>query len=324
MAHEPWMAGLVVVAVNRMPAADVEVSADLVRRLLANQHPDLARLPVEFLANGWDNELYRVGDRLIARLPRRALGAEIIKNEQRWLPGLAPRLPLPIPYPERTGVPACGYPYSWSVVPYLPGVPAAQASSFDPAAAAAAVGGFLGALHVPAPADAPANPFRGVPLAQRAGSFAANLALLTGQDLLDRDAVLRVWDAVLAVPGYDGPPLWLHGDLHPANVLVNDGQVSGVIDFGDITAGDPAGDLSVAWMLLPPGCHASFWSAYQVAGSSWGSWVRVDDALRARARGWALNLAIVFLAHSEDNPVLLEVGRRTLRTVLEDQRGPAG
>ena len=294
--------------VNRMPAAEVEVSADLVRRLLADQHPDLARLPVEFLANGWDNELYRVGDALVARLPRRALGAQIIKNEQRWLPGLAPRLPLPIPRPERTGVPACGYPWSWSVVPYLPGVPAAQASSFDPAAAAAAVGGFLGALHVPAPADAPANPFRGVPLAERAGTFAASLALLTGQ--VDRDAVLRAWVAALAAPGYDGPPVWLHGDLHPANILVNDGQVSAVIDFGDITAGDPASDLSVAWMLLPPGCHDIFWSAYQ-AGSG-----RAGDALRARARGWALNLAVVFLAHSEDNPVLRQVGRRTLSAVL--------
>jgi aminoglycoside phosphotransferase (APT) family kinase protein len=307
--------------VNKMPAAEVEVSADLVRRLLADQHPDLARLPVEFLANGWDNELYRVGDGLVARLPRRALGAEIIKNEQRWLPGLARRLPLPIPYPERTGVPACGYPYSWSVVPYLPGVPAAQASSFDPAGAAAAVGGFLRALHVPAPADAPANPFRGVPLADRASSFAANLALLTGQagqDQADLDSVLRVWDAALAAPGYDGPPLWLHGDLHPANILVNDGQVSGVIDFGDITAGDPASDLSVAWMLLPLDCHARFWPAYQAIGGADGTGVRVDDALRARAKGWALNLAIVFLAHSEDNPVLLQVGRRTLSAVLED------
>ena len=263
---------------------------------------------MEFLANGWDNELYRVGDGLLARLPRRALGAQIITNEQRWLPGLAPRLPLPIPSPERTGVPACGYPYSWSVVPYLPGVPAAQASSFDPAAAAAVVGGFLGALHVPAPADAPANPFRGVPLAERAGIFAASLALIGGQ--VDRDAVLRAWVAALAAPGYDGPPAWLHGDLHPANILVNDGQVSGVIDFGDITAGDPASDLSVAWMLLPPGLHASFWSAYQAAGG------RAGDALRARARGWALNLAIVFLAHSEDNPVIRQVGRRTLSTVL--------
>jgi aminoglycoside phosphotransferase (APT) family kinase protein len=318
------MAGFIVVAVNRMPAAEVEVSADLVRRLLADQHPDLARLPVEFLANGWDNELYRIGGGLVARLPRRALGAEIIKNEQRWLPGLARRLPLPIPYPERTGVPACGYPYSWSVVPYLPGVPAAQASSFDLAGAASAVGGFLGALHVPAPADAPANPVRGIPLAERADSFAANLALLTGQagqDHVDRLAVLRAWDAALAAPRYDGPPVWLHGDLHPANILVNNGQVSGVIDFGDITAGDPASDLSAAWMLLPLECHASFWRAYQGAGRS-GS--RVDDALRARARGWALNLAIVFLAHSEDNPVLLDIGRRTLRTVLEDRRGPAG
>src|SRR5690349_14656676 len=301
-----------------MPAAEVDVSADLVRRLLADQHPDLARLPVKYLANGWDNELYRVGDGLVARLPRRALGAQIIKNEQRWLPGLAPRLPLPIPRPERTGVPACGYPYSWSVVPYLPGVPAAEASSFDPTAAAAAVGGFLGALHVPAPADAPANPFRGVPLAERAGTFAANLALLTGQadqdqagrDRVDRDAVRRAWDAALAASGYDGPPVWLHGDLHPANILVNDGQVSGVIDFGDITAGDPASDLSVAWMLLPPGRHASFWSAYQAAGG------RVGEALRARARGWALNLAIVLLAHSDDNPVLWHVGRRTVSTVL--------
>jgi aminoglycoside phosphotransferase (APT) family kinase protein len=316
------MAGLIVVAVNRMPAADVEVSADLVRTLLAEQHPDLARLPVKFLANGWDNELYRIGDGLVARLPRRALGAQIIKNEQRWLPGLAPRLPLPIPYPERTGVPAHGYPYTWSVVPYLPGVPAAQASSFDPVAAAAVVGRFLGALHVPAPAHAPANPVRGVPLATRADSFAANLALLTGQadaDQVDRDAVLRVWDAALAAPGYDGPPVWLHGDMHPANILVNDGQVSGVIDFGDIAAGDPASDLSVAWMLLPLDWHAGFWSAYQAAGGAGG---QVDDALRARARGWALNLAIVFLAHSEDNPVLMEVGRRTLGTVLEDQCGP--
>ena len=314
------MAGLVVVA-NKMPAAEVEVSADLVRRLLADQHPDLARRPVEFLANGWDNELYRVGDGLVARLPRRALGAQIIKNEQRWLPELAPRLPLPIPYPERIGVPGCGYPYPWSVVPYLPGVPAARAGSVDPAAAAAAVGGFLGALHVPAPADAPANPVRGVPLAERAGSFAANLALIGGQagwDHAGRDAVLRGWEAALAAPGYDGPPVWLHGDLHPANVLVNDGQVSGVIDFGDITAGDPAGDLSVAWMLLPLDRHDGFWSAYQAAGGQAG------DALQTRASGWALNFAIVFLAHSEDNPVLLEVGRRTLSTALEDQRGPAG
>jgi aminoglycoside phosphotransferase (APT) family kinase protein len=119
-----------------MPAADVVVTADLVRRLLADQHPDLANQRIEFLANGWDNALFRVGDRLVARMPRRELGATIILHEQRWLPLLAPRLPLPIPYPERTGHSALGYPYSWSVVPFLPGTPAADADSLDRAAAA--------------------------------------------------------------------------------------------------------------------------------------------------------------------------------------------
>src|SRR5260370_1222971 len=137
---------------------------------------------------------------------------------------------------------------------------------------------------------------------RRRATFAAIPALLpgqAGQDQAGRDAVLRVWDAARAVPGYDGPPVWLHGDLHPANILVNDGQVSGVIDFGDITAGDPANDLSVAWMLLPLGCHARFWSAYHAAGG------RPGDALRTRASGWALNLGVAPQAPSEDQPRLL-------------------
>ena len=248
-------------------------------------------LPVEFLANGWDNALFRLGTELVIRMPRRQLGATIIEHEQRWLPSLAPRLPLPIPYPERTGHSAPGYPYSWSVVPYIPGTPAAdeEPGDLDSAAVAAAVGGFLGALHVPAPPDAPANPFRGVPLAGRAPNLAANLGLLEGA--VDRDLALRSWESALAAPGYDGPPRWLHGDLHPANILVLDGQVSGVIDFGDITSGDPATDLAVAWMLLPPGWHGAFRAAYEAAGGPPG------DALWQRARGWALNLALVFLAH---------------------------
>jgi aminoglycoside phosphotransferase (APT) family kinase protein len=292
-----------------MPAADVVVTADLVRRLLADQHPDLAHQRVEFLANGWDNALFRVGDELVARMPRRELGAAIIVNEQRWLPLLAPRLPLPIPYPERTGHSALGYPYSWSVVPFLPGTPAADADYLDLAAAAVAVGGFLGALHVPAPPDAPFNPFRSVPLASRAPTFAENLRLVGGA--VDRDAALRVWDSALSAPRFAGPPVWLHGDLHPANILVTDGQVSGVIDFGDVASGDPACDLAVAWMLLPLSWHGAFRAAYAAAGAG-----VADDGLWVRARGWALNLGIVFLAYSADNPQLLAVGRRTLERIL--------
>ena len=295
-----------------MPAAEVDVSAGLVRRLLAGQHPDLARLPVRFLANGWDNAMFRVGDELIARLPRRELAAQILLHEQQWLPLLAGALPIPIPYPERTGAPADGYPWSWSIVPYLPGVPAAAADGVDVAHLASAIGGFLGALHVPAPARAPVNPFRGVPLEHRAASFTANLALVSGQ--VDEPAVLRTWAHAIAAPRYAGPPVWLHGDLHPANILVHDGRVSGVIDFGDITSGDPAADLAVAWMLLPAGSHGALRDAYQAAGAAGRD--PIDDALWARARGWALNLALVFLAHSADNPQLLAIGRDTLRAVL--------
>jgi len=319
-----------------MPAADVDVTVELVRRLLAGQHPDLAGLPIEFLANGWDNAMFRLGDRLLVRLPRREPAARILLNEQRWLPVLAPNIQLPIPSPERTGRPAHGYPFSWSVVPYLPGEPAAAADSLDQAAAAGSVGAFLGSLHAPAPPDAPANPFRGVPLANRADTVAANLRLLS--DRVDRDAVRHAWSAALAAPVYSGPPRWLHGDLHPANILVSHGQVSGVIDFGDITAGDPATDLAVAWMLLPLEHHAALRAAYRRAraglartarpgaldgaapGDAGGEDAGPDGAdwagLWARARGWALNLAIVFLAHSADNPQLLNVGRRTLRRVL--------
>jgi aminoglycoside phosphotransferase (APT) family kinase protein len=301
---------------NPMPAAEFEVTADLVRRLLARQHPDLAGLPVEPFANGWDNTLFRLGDGLVVRLPRRALGASVLLNEQRWLPSLAPRLPLPVPVPVRTGVPGEGYPWPWSVVRFLPGIPASDGPAFDPRQAAADLGRFFGALHVAAPPNAPANPVRGVPLAQRAANLEQNLAAVAGQ--VDRDAVLAAWNAALAVPGWDGPPVWLHGDPHPANILVREGRVSGVLDFGDITAGDPASDLSLAWMLLPASCHDPFRAAYAKAGDG-----PVSDATWARGRGWALNLAIVFLAWSADNPRLHAVGRRTLAVVLAALPGTA-
>ena len=292
-----------------MPAAEVSVPPDLVRRLLAAQQPDLAHLPIEPLAHGWDNVMYRLGGELAVRLPRRAVAARLIAHEQRWLPVLAPRLPLPVPAPARAGRPALGYPWPWSIVPLLPGRLAAREPPADPAAAAASLGGFLGALHAPAPADAPANPLRGIPLAERAAVVTENLSVLGG--LVDRGAVTRVWRAALATPAWDGAPVWLHGDLHPANILVHRGSISGVIDFGDITAGDPATDLSVAWMLLPAGCHGAFRDAYRAAGgpaAGGGSW--------ARARGWALALSVACLANSADNPLIAAMGRRTLGAVL--------
>ncbi|MGC4773433.1 phosphotransferase [Micromonospora sp. DT44] len=176
--------------VNRMPAAEVSVSVELVRGLLDQQHPDLADLPIEILANGWDNLVCRLGEELLVRLPRRAVAAELIAHEQRWLPELAGRLPLPVPAPLRVGQPTIRYPWSWSVVPFFPGRVAALSQPDDPWSAAVTLGGFLDALHIPAPPEAPVNPFRGIPLVGRAPGV---LDALAHVDPADRDAALRIW-----------------------------------------------------------------------------------------------------------------------------------
>jgi aminoglycoside phosphotransferase (APT) family kinase protein len=292
-----------------MPTAEHEVTADLVRRLVAAQHPDLARLPVKPLANGWDNALFRLGDELVARLPRRTLGAHIVLNEQRWLPVVAPRLPLPVPVPVRTGEPGEGYPWPWSVTAFLPGTPAADGAPFDPARAAADLGTFFGRLHAPAPPDAPANPYRGVPLADRGESLARNLELLAGQ--VDRAAVLAAWAAALAAPPWGGPPLWLHGDPHPANILLGtarDGsaRLAGVVDFGDISAGDPATDLAAAWLIFDEHGREVFRDQLQ----------DVDDDTWQRARGWAVCIGTAVAASSADNPRMAAIGTHALDQVF--------
>ncbi|MGV9212485.1 aminoglycoside phosphotransferase family protein [Micromonospora sp. RB23] len=290
--------------VQRMPAAEVPVSVELVRGLLDQQHPDLADLPVEILANGWDNLVCRLGAELLVRLPRRAIAAELIAHEQRWLPELASGLPLPVPAPVRLGQPSGQYPWSWSVVPFFPGRIVALSAPDDPSSAAATLGGFLDALHLPAPAEAPVNPVRGIALPGRAAGVLNGLAHL---DPADRVAALGIWEVAVAAPTWNGPPLWLHGDLHPANILVDRGRISAVIDFGDITSGDPATDLSVAWMLFTAEQRAALRRAYG----------RADDATWERARGWALALSLVFLTHSEDNPLMRGIGERALRLVLD-------
>lgn len=293
--------------VNSTPTAEAAVSPELVRLLLTDQHPDLAGLDIEVAANGWDNVVCRLGDDYLVRLPRRAASAGLVVNEQRWLPGLAGRLPLPVPAPVRTGRPGRGYPWSWSVVPFLPGEVAGRTPPVDPGEAARTLGGFLAALHRPAPADAPVNPFRGIALAGRAAGVEAQLPHL--DDPVERAAALRVWEDAVAVPAWDGPPMWLHGDLHPANILVDRGRISAVIDFGDITGGDPATDLAVAWMVLPAPQREEFRRVYG----------RADRDTWARARGWALALALVHLTHSADNPLMAGMGRRTLDAVLDGE-----
>ena len=296
--------------IGAKPAADVAIEISLVRALLNQQHADLAHLPLVDVGSGWDNSLYRLGADLAVRLPRRALAAPLIEHEQKWLPELAPRLPLPIPVPVRVGLPGQGFPWSWSVVPWLTGQPAVVEPPHDAAAAAVTLATFVCALHRPAPDDAPRNPVRGVPLADRAAAVHARTTDLDG--LVNRTAVLDLWEKVVGTPTWSGPPLWIHGDLHAGNVLVDRGRISAVIDFGDLTAGDPATDLSIAWTLLP----ATARSIFRTSVTELSGWVDGDTWIRAR--GWALALGLAFLASSRDNQLMSLMGRTAIDAVLSE------
>jgi aminoglycoside phosphotransferase (APT) family kinase protein len=265
------------------PPAEHVVDEALVRALLEAQHPDLAALPIRLIDAGWDNAMFRLGEALAVRLPRRQVSAQLVLNEQRWLPVLAPRLPLPIPAPVRTGVAGCGYPWAWSLVPWITG----ESADLAPPAPdqAARLAAFLRALHQRAPTSAPANPVRGVPLASRAETVEERLHRLEGKTALVTPAIWRIWREALAAQTSD-MALWLHGDLHARNVLVEGGALCGVIDWGDITAGDPATDVASIWMLFEePGAHAAAMAAY---GGG-------DPDLWARARGWAVLFATFLL-----------------------------
>ncbi|HIZ36569.1 MAG TPA: aminoglycoside phosphotransferase family protein [Candidatus Ruania gallistercoris] len=264
----------------------VSYGTELVRALLAEQHPDLAGLELREVLGGWDNQQWRLGEDLAVRLPRTERGPELLRKEQAWLPVLAERLPLPTPVPVRSGAPSERFEHPWAVVRWVHGEPADRAPITAPGSARA-LADFLATLHQPAPADAPVNPPRGLPLDQ-AGPVDGLFDLIAGSP--QARALRVVWDEAGAATAWPGVPLWLHGDLHPANVVVQDGQLAGVIDFGDLCAGDPAWDLSAAWLLLPAVAAAAFFDVYGQA----------DEATIIRARGWAILRALVLIQIGEN------------------------
>lgn len=289
------------------PAAEVNIDEPLIRALLREQHPDLVQLPCIPVDAGWDNAVVRLGDSLCLRLPRRAAAAALIEHEQTWLPQLSKALPLPIPVPLRVGLPGCGFPWRWSIVPWLTG----DAADLVPPAPAEAtrLGAFLKALHTPAPAAAPSNPVRGVPLEQRASKIEERMRRLAAMSapIVTADTY-RVWEAALAAP-IDVGPTWLHGDFHARNVLVDEGHLTGVIDWGDITVGDRATDLAAVWMLYADP------EARSRALTSSGS---VTQATYLRAKGWAVSFGVMLLDSGlVDHPRHAAMGEKTLRRVIE-------
>ena len=288
------------------PAAELSITESLVRALLDDQFPDSRGLPLARVDSGWDNEIFRLGDEFAVRMPRREIGANLILKEQRWLPALTGRLPIPVPAPLYAGRPAADYPWHWSIVPWFEGESADRARVDSDQVEILA--GFLRALHGEAPADAPVNPLRGVPLVVQHERTIARMARLEADTDLVSASLRRTWERGLAAPAAT-ERRWLHGDLHAQNVLAGDGIIRAIIDWGDVCAGDVATDLAVAWSLFDDaGDRHRLLSLYAPAQHT------LD-----RAKAWAVFFGLVLVDSGLVNsPRHCAQGRDLLRRLSDD------
>lgn len=295
------------------PSVDPGTSPALVRVLLAAQAPALAELPVTWLASGWDNDLYRLGEGLLVRLPRHEQAGELHARELAWLPVLGPSLTARTPQAIVVGAPDEHFPHPWSVVEFIDGREASTVEVADRTACAEDLADFLWSLHAPAPLRAPVNPFRGGSLATDAADARVRERLAglarTGDAFLADDLTPR-WEAWSHAPDFDGLDLWLHGDLHPRNFIIGaDGRLAGVVDWGDLTAGDPACDLATAWLTFDADGRRAFTERVDQGGP-------VDAATWTRAKAWALHLGLVMLARPDEFPDMVATGRHGLTQLV--------
>jgi aminoglycoside phosphotransferase (APT) family kinase protein len=274
----------------------MDVDLALARRLVDDQvaawDPSCASDELSEVDRGWDNVIVRLGDRLVLRLPLREQSAPLIEHEARWLTEVAAPLAVRAPVPLLVGVPTDYYPWRWIVTEWIDGVVVADLPVDRRAPLVDDLADALLALHRPAPDDAPGNPFRGGPLAGRDEMVRARM--------LDRDGptsgLLPIWDAALAAPPWPGPALWLHGDPHARNMVAGEDGLAGLLDFGDLTSGDPANDLATAWWTFGATDRARFIARIDAAG-------RYDEHVWTRAAGWAAALASAILPESPLGPV---------------------
>jgi aminoglycoside phosphotransferase (APT) family kinase protein len=292
---------------------DIDVA--LVERLISAQFPQWADLPISpAVPQGWDNKTFRLGAEMSIRLPSAAPYALQVEKEHRWLPELAPHLPLPIPVPLAKGAPAEGYPFTWSVYRWLEGETASTERVDDLIEFATTLADFLAALQRIDPAGGPPpgrhNFFRGGPLTVYDAETRQAIAALN--DKIDTGAATAVWEAALAAK-WHGPTVWVHGDVAAGNLLVEEGHLSAVIDFGTSGVGDPSCDLAIAWTLLGGESRDAFRTA-----------LLLDDAAWARGRGWVLWKSLITLAaHIDTNPPEARRVRREIDDIIADHEHDA-
>jgi aminoglycoside phosphotransferase (APT) family kinase protein len=295
-------------AAAKMHADEIDTDVALVRRLLAGQFPQWADLTIDpVVSYGTDHDIYRLGDRLAARLPRIRWATEQAAKEAEWLPKLAPHLPLAVPVQLAMGHPAEGYPFRWSVYEWLPGENA-NGTIDDLDQAAVDLAAFVNALRQvdTMGAHPRRSGSRGGPLAELDAVVRRSIAELG--DRIDGNAILRSWAESLNAAEWDGEEVWVHGDLLPGNLLVVDGRLSAVIDFGGLNLGDPACDLQPAWNVFAGDSRTRYRAELQVDEASW-----------LRGRGWALFQAVVALPYYWDpNPGMIRQASNALAQVLAE------
>ena len=283
---------------------ELPIDDALVRRLLAEQFPEWAGLPLRRVASGGTvNALYRLGDELLVRLPLRAGWGGGTLHEHEWLPRIAPSLPFATPVLRGVGAPSDEYPSPWSVYAWLEGDNPVPGELEAAELLAADLAAFVAALRRIDRMGAPIS-FRGVSLASRDDEFRG--ALAQARDEVDEDAATRTWESSLAAPEWAGAPVWTHADLLPGNLLVSSGRLSAVLDWAASGVGDPACDLIPAWYVLPSSARPAFRGA-----------LSFDDATWERARGWALSIGVIALPYyRETNPLMTQQARYVIREVL--------
>jgi aminoglycoside phosphotransferase (APT) family kinase protein len=296
---------------GKMHVDEADTDASLVRRLLVAQFPQWADLLIESVPSaGTDNALYRLGDDMAVRLPRIERATRQVDKEHEWLPRLAPHLPLAVPVPLARGLPGEGYPWHWSITPWLAGEHVTIERLADPRQAATDLARFIAALQRIDPSGGPPpgehNFGRGVPLAQRDSRTREAIRALDG--MLDTAAVTAAWDVALQAPAWHGPLVWIHGDVSAGNLLAVQGRLSAVVDFGGLGVGDPACDLMIVWTLFSGESREAFRAV-----------LAVDDATWARGRAWALSWALIFIPYYVNtNPVGVSNAWRAIDEVLAD------
>jgi len=289
----------------KMHDGEVDTDAELVRRLVGTQFPELTDLAVSPVrSTGTVNAIYRIGEHLCARLPRLQRWVDGLETEWRWLPKLAPGLTLRVPEPVAKGQPTSDYPFTWAIYRWIDGHPYADQLIDDEGRAARDLARFVTELRqIPPAADAPAGRR---PLAQLDAGTRTSITASAGA--IDVPAALAAWESGLQAPAWDGQPVWIHADLLRPNLLVAGGRLHAVVDFGSVGAGDPATDVIPAWAVFGPAGRAAFRAA-----------LGVDDGTWRRARGMALHQAAALIPYyAVSNPAFAALGQRTVRQVIAD------